>query len=559
MKLFSLFGTKEPKNDPYWEFDQERHFRPKINLGDFYRLTGYDIISLIVKPTSKFVGHGDTEKENARYLSYPQKALLFWLNVDGQVTNGGFVQLYYNRFGRYVPATIKGLLHIGDKTMAELIQKAEDIYQKNKRLMEKAMKKDLFGSDLYERLSEMGELDTKYYKINAETLSNFEKYIRNHPDQFCVDEEGREFDMNYTGEYKVFYNSKKLKDHFYVASGLVDGVFTRYYENGNIQKQSNFIRGVPTGESSEYFENGNKKYTVSIDSESNQLECSSYYENGTPDQLEHKRIDKNERIGEFKKWYDNGQLAESGTYVSAYQREGKWLEFFKNGQPRKEADFINGVFHLHNSWNEDGEQTLKDGTGTDYVGNMENQYKNYKRHGTQKMFSDGVLILYQEMEDGVLNGYTRTYYKTGKLKTETLYTAGGTTSVKNYSLFENPRVQLNIFSKVCTACYKDQQVLNPPDNEPELLNREDLEKSFKADKSLFGAYSDQEQIITYSYIVTTDANGNVTDLKFASADNMWIAKDVEKSMSRLKYGIAYRNTLPTACIFHVMYKLKLTD
>jgi hypothetical protein len=44
----------------------------------------------------------------------------------------------------------------------------------------------------------------------------------------------------------------------------------------------------------------------------------------------------------------------------------------------------------------------------------EQQYKNYKRHGQQKTFSNGVLTLYQEMENGIENGYMRHIIKMAK-------------------------------------------------------------------------------------------------------------------------------------------------
>src|SRR5690606_39687538 len=100
-------------------------------------------------------------------------------------------------YGHYVPTIIKSLEHIGDKKMADLIQRADNIYQKNKKLIDKAREKDLFDSDLYERLEELSELDSKYYKLNEKTMTRLEKYIRKKPNEFCIDEEGKELDMKY--------------------------------------------------------------------------------------------------------------------------------------------------------------------------------------------------------------------------------------------------------------------------------------------------------------------------------------------------------------------------
>ena len=43
MSIFNIFGCQNKESyDPYWEFDESKHFRPNLNKGDFFKLTGYD-------------------------------------------------------------------------------------------------------------------------------------------------------------------------------------------------------------------------------------------------------------------------------------------------------------------------------------------------------------------------------------------------------------------------------------------------------------------------------------------------------------------------------------
>ena len=124
MNLLNLFGCKaQTENDPYWEFDHTQHFRPELNKGEFFKLSGYDFGWFVLEPISKFVKDREHEIERGKYLSYGQKALYYWWYLDAQVTNGGFVQFYYNGYGPYVPTIIRGLEHIGDKEMADLVKK----------------------------------------------------------------------------------------------------------------------------------------------------------------------------------------------------------------------------------------------------------------------------------------------------------------------------------------------------------------------------------------------------------------------------------------------------
>lgn len=567
MGLFNLFGPGKPKQDPYWEFDKRSHFRPKLNKGDFYKLTGFDFGWFVLEPISKFVKDREHEIERGRSLSYGQKALYYWWYVDAQVTNGGFVQFYYNGYGPYVPTIIKGLEHIGDKEMAALIQRAENSYQKNKKQIDKAREADLFGSDLYERLEELSALDDLYYQLHEKTMSVIEKYFRRNPNEIGVDEEGKEFDMNFSGECKTYYGDNAIKEVFCLENGVIHGEFRSFYENGKAKEQIQYSQGVQTGERVEYYENGNKKYTIRKDPVVQQFEHLWYYENGNPRKLEHKKADKDERMGEYKEWYENGQLAKAGSYISAYERDGSWLEFHEDGSKKLEAEFKNGEFLIRNCWNEKGEQTLKDGTGLyvfEYsiwegkIDRNEQEYKNYKRHGQQKSFTNGVLTFYQEMEDGKEHGYTRTYYKNGRIKEESVYKDGDVLSTKKFPKFDNPKVELQIISRICKESYENDETLQLPDNDPRLLNREELEKAFKADQSLFEPYED-DHILGYSYIVNVDKQGNVTEVHFSSADNMWIAADIEQSLRKFKYEVALKNGEPVECIYFVQHKLSLTE
>lgn len=567
MGLSILFGRDKPKNDPYWEFDKTIHFRSNLNQGDFFKLTGFEFGWFVLKPITQFIKVKELEIEKGKSLSPGQKALYYWWYVDAQVTNGGFVQFYYNGYGPYVPTIIKSLEYIGDKKMAALIQRAENIYQKNKKLVDKAKEKDLFGSDLYEKLEQMSALDDEYYRLNDRTMSKIEKYIRKNPNEICLNEEGKEFNMNFSGECITHYSDNKVKEIFTLQNGIINGKFKRFYENGTVNEEIQYNNGVQTGEKVEHYENGNIKYAVRKDITLNQFEHYFFYENGNPKKLEHKLPDKDERIGEYKEWYDNGQLAKTGTYISAHEREGKWLEFYKDGNIKLEADFKNGNFLVQNFWNENGEQTLKDGTGLytfnfssgeGYLRRNEQAYKNFKLHGQQKTYYNGVLSLYQEMENGRENGYTRTYYKNGKIKQEIIYKDGKEVSSKKFQMFGNPKVELKIITRICKECYKDYETLKQPDNEPKLLNKVELEKLFKANISLFEPYGD-DYILSCAYTVKTDKQGNVAELHFSSADNMFIAELIEKSLRKFKFEIAYINNEPTECIYFVQSRLNLTE
>lgn len=563
MGMFNLFGQSKPKQDPYWEFNQATHYRPHLNKGDFFKLSDFDFGWFVLEPIRKFIGDRENEVIKGESLSFGQKALYYWWYIDAQVRNGGFVQFYYNGYGKYVQTIVKGLLYIGDKEMAELIQRADNIYQKNQKLMDKAKNGDLYGMiNVYEELEDLSILDFEYYKLNKKTMSNIERFIREHPNEICLDEDGTEFDLKFTGQIRTFYRDSVVKETFYLKNGIIDGEYMSFFENSKLKELIPFLNGRQTGERTEFYENGNKKYEIRRDTLLNQLEHLSYYENGNKEKLEHKLSGKYEQVGEYKKWYENGQLATIGKYALDGQRIGPWFEFYKDGKKKEEAEFINGEYLLQNYWDKRGKQTVVDGTGLfisdyeqdGYFGDTQHQfeYKNSKKHGTQRTFTDGVLTLYEEMENGIENGYTRSFYKNGKVREETLYKDGTEVSNKKFSKFDNPKVEFKIYSRVCIECYEDEELQNSPkpDNNPQVLNKEKLEKSLKADVSQFAEYND-EHVMNYSYTVKVDREGNLIKIRFSSADNLWIVEEIEESLKKFKYEVALKDGKPIECVYFV--------
>jgi antitoxin component YwqK of YwqJK toxin-antitoxin module len=513
--------------DPYWDFDKDKHFRPQLNKGDFFKLTGFDFGWFVLEPISQFVGDSDHEIERAKSLSYGQKTLYYWWYVDGQVTNGGFVQFYYNGYGPYVPTIIKSLEYIGDKKMAELIQRAENIYQKNKNLVDKAREKDLFGSDLYEQLGELSGLDSEYYKLKDKTMSKIEKYIRKKPNEICVDEDGKEFNKKFSGDCKTFYPNKQTKEAFSLENGIITGDLKSFYEDGTLKEKIQFLKGKQTGEREEFFENGKLKYSVKKDSVLNQLRHQWYYENENPEKLEHKQLDKDERIGEYKEWYNNGQLKETGTYISDYKKNGEWLEYYSDGSKKIEAEYNNGDFLLHNHWNEKGELTLKNGTGlyvrvydesnenAPEVRIVEWEYKNYKRHGQQKTFINGILTEYQEFENGVGAGYARRYYRNGKIKEEQFYENGLPITTEFFPKSDNPIGKVT-FKYIMKEEWLKNEGLPPVDTYPVCLNEEEIKSIIEIPKSLFEPQHQDLEGSTCLWLYVDD-QGNVTNTDFRSS------------------------------------------
>jgi uncharacterized protein len=194
MKLFRFPArVQSGDDDPYWVFTPDNHFRPRIKREDFLAQTGFDFGWLMLEPLSDMISKPRHEYDRGRRLSYGQKALYYWWYVDAEVTNGGFIQFYYKGYADYTGTIIKGLEYINDTDMAALLAQADALYQRKKRIIERARDEENFGNILYEQLPEFTDMDNRYYALHASTMARMEAYIRSHVNEFCVDEEGKEF------------------------------------------------------------------------------------------------------------------------------------------------------------------------------------------------------------------------------------------------------------------------------------------------------------------------------------------------------------------------------
>jgi antitoxin component YwqK of YwqJK toxin-antitoxin module len=421
------------------DFDKTRHLRPRIDKVEFYQQAGFDFGWLLLEPLS--IGMSlENEAELAKRLSPGQKALYFWWYLDAEVTNGGFVQFFFNAKDKYLPAIINGLEFIGDKEMAGVVREARRIYLQNLYIFENARVQEEIGSELYEQLDELSHLDGRYYALNKLTMARIEKFARQHPNEFCVDENGSEFSQNITGVVESHFSNGNIKTRLNVIDGIVDGECVSFYDNGNQHTHNFYKMGQQVGEQKVWYEDGTLKGRIFIDSTSGNKTKEEFYSNGLMKKLE--STDKYDDLnGICKDWYDNGQLKEECEFIGGMQRTGPWLKYHRNGQIEQEAEFRDGDLFFHNYWTKEGEQLLKNGTGlyvNEYEIDMfgeemnyrdETEYIDYKRNGLSKSYLNGTIQLKQHFKDDVQHG-TAENYDNGKLIEIKVYEMGELLSSK---------------------------------------------------------------------------------------------------------------------------------
>src|SRR5215207_3106052 len=159
--------TDSPENI-YASFDKANHLQPVIDKQQFDTSHKWEFGWNLLNPIN-IAPDKEIEKHLSRRLSPGQKALYFFWYLDAEVTNGGFIQFYWNDYRIYLPPINKGLKLIGDSAMLQLIEKVDKEYTKNQSAFKKQKLKDDW-SPLYENLKQFDEYDSTYYIIHDRTM-----------------------------------------------------------------------------------------------------------------------------------------------------------------------------------------------------------------------------------------------------------------------------------------------------------------------------------------------------------------------------------------------------
>jgi antitoxin component YwqK of YwqJK toxin-antitoxin module len=272
----------------------------------------------------------------------------------------------------------------------------------------------------------------------------------------------------------------------------------------------------------------------------------------------YKSIPNNERIGLYQEWYDNGQLSKSGIYLSTFQRDKNWLEYYQDGSQKLKAEFRDGTFLIHDFWTEQGEHLLTDGTGLyineysyleDVINREEQEYKNYKRDGKQHSYQNGLLTSYQEMKDGKEHGISRNYYKNGNVQWETVYQNGESVSSQVFPKSENPVGKVT-FKYLMNDQWLLDQNLPTADTYPVCLNEREIALNIKMPKAFADPNNHNLEGSTCLWL-TIDKAGRVRKVDFKSA-YMTNGQEFMAVADKMKFRPAMKDGVEVASFIYVI-------
>ncbi len=150
-----------------------------------------------------------------------------------------------------------------------------------------------------------------------------------------------------------------------------------------------------------------------------------------------------------------------------------------------------------------------------------------------------------------------TYYDNGKLKERTVYESDNVISEEKFNKFENPIVITNIVCEMENEWLINRE-LETADLYPILLNKKQLEESFKVSTSVFEGYP-QDKELSYSYFVSIDKTGKPTKVDFLVADNGFLTTEVESNIGKMEFKPAQRKGENINSYLIIKHKLKLGE
>ena len=129
---------------------------------------------------------GKLSAENMSKLNGSQHSLLAWHFFSTEMREGGFVQLIQNGYGAYIfdNPFAKAMKQFGAVELGKLIYKAKDIYDPNKKELERETTEDEFNA-MYVDFEVFDELEEMYFEMEEQQTALIAAYVDEHIEDFA--------------------------------------------------------------------------------------------------------------------------------------------------------------------------------------------------------------------------------------------------------------------------------------------------------------------------------------------------------------------------------------
>ena len=129
---------------------------------------------------------GKLSAENMSKLNGSQHSLLAWYFFSTEMREGGFVQLIQNGYGAYIfdNPFAKAMKQFGAVELGKLIYKAKDIYDPNKKELERETTEEEFNA-MYVDFEVFDEMEEMYFEMEEQQTALIAAYVDEHIEDFA--------------------------------------------------------------------------------------------------------------------------------------------------------------------------------------------------------------------------------------------------------------------------------------------------------------------------------------------------------------------------------------
>ena len=129
---------------------------------------------------------GELNEKTMPLLNGNQHTLLAWHFFTSEMRDGGFIQLIQNGYGGYIFGNpfAKAMRQFGLAELAKLIYKAKEIYDPNKKELERETTEEEFNA-MYVDFEVFDELEEQYFDMEEQQTALLAAYVDDHLADFA--------------------------------------------------------------------------------------------------------------------------------------------------------------------------------------------------------------------------------------------------------------------------------------------------------------------------------------------------------------------------------------
>lgn len=233
---------------------------------------------------------------------------------------------------------------------------------------------------------------------------------------------------------------KYIKETYYVTdtmSNILEGPYKSFYLSGQLESHGQFENNDAAGQWDFYYESGALKMRGMIDPSRPEDHWQYFFEQGPGEgmlRMEGPVIGQ-KRNGEWKFYFQNGQLKETGIYRDNL-REGLWKAYYEDGQLQSETNYADNTGKMTEYYPGGEKSGLGLATGAMKTGHWtyfyktgktkaEGMYDQGKKTGAWTYYHpEGAVSATGEYSGGEATGPWSYFYDSGKLQSTGDFTAG---------------------------------------------------------------------------------------------------------------------------------------